>query len=196
MKISDLIDVRNLPSRRLIRADNSEVVHISMATGKKGRFQFCYITQCNRALRWPTTIRMFNFPDQHNLCSRCASDSAEFATAFSEYKEWRKRSDLERYWELRMEQAERVANHSWNELGRKIDQTIMDYLEELVEQKFTLVPVRLCQAMPGICFRCGHRFINYEIKTCPVCGAERGCREYAVKGSLYCRYHGGYLKKG
>lgn len=143
MKISDL--TRTWPTRpRVVRADESELVHIVERNGEKRTEHFIdrrSLTNCNRLMKWPSEERRW---EQYRLCPTCGGEHPKqtFLDAIERGNEWMREMTAERDRKRALEQAEFVAATNWSNLWEQFNQALEDDLILKSESGTVLVPIK------------------------------------------------------
>lgn len=144
MKIADLNEVWQSKPRIVRASTETDIVHIVQRNGvQKGKYRDkrASISNCNRLMKWPNTERHW---EDYRLCPQCGGKDhpkQTFLAAEEAGKEWDAREQAEQDQKRAMEQAEYLVNKTWDETWERLDQSIMDDVQELVDTGHTLVPL-------------------------------------------------------
>lgn len=143
LKVSDLDEISDLPAPRVIRNYDGEVIHIAKRRGRKthpNKTQTsAYITNCNRAMRdaWGE-----DRISDYRICKRCGTD-AEFQQVAEDYKAEVARSRAKSATARKMQDARFEAEQTWTEIWEKLDASILDDFELMIESGKALIPLSI-----------------------------------------------------
>jgi len=116
-------------------------LHLIVEKGKdiyaSGRGETHYnVTACKRVARWPHRQKSIQ---GHRLCSRCG-DKEDFEGVIDNMKAFMAQMDRERRLKKQRQDSEFEIDMQWTNLGKAIEQMIMDDATDLVESGAVLIP--------------------------------------------------------
>ena len=116
-------------------------LHLIVEKGKdiyaSGRGETHYnVTACKRVARWPHRQKSIQ---GHRLCSRCG-DKEDFEGVIDNMKAFMAQMDRERRLKKQRQDSEFEIDMQWTNLGKQIEQMIMDDAESLIESETVIVP--------------------------------------------------------